>query len=52
MLHSILIFTGLPIRLAGGNSIGEGRVEVLYNNSLATVCDDRWDNTDAGVVCK
>ena len=50
MVH--LMFTGLPIRLTGGNTIGQGRVEILYNNSWATVCDDRWDDTDAGVVCK
>ena len=46
------MFAGLPIRLTGGNIIGEGRVEILYRNSWATVCDDRWDNTDADVVCK
>ena len=46
------MFAGLPIRLIGGNTIGEGRVEILYSNSWATVCDDRWDNTDAGVVCR
>ena len=42
----------LPIRLVDGNSTGEGRVEIFHSNSWATVCDDIWDNTDAGVVCR
>ena len=43
---------GPLIRLAGGNSPGEGRVEVNYNNEWGTVCDNGWDDTDAGVVCR
>jgi len=39
------------VRLVGGNSLREGRLEVLYRNEWGTVCDDSFDDVDARVAC-
>lgn len=59
MYHSLLslyidasiVCANGDIRLVGGTSTLEGRVEICDSNAWGTVCDDSWGTIDANVAC-
>lgn len=40
------------VRLVNGTVASEGRLEVFYNSTWGTVCDDFFSNTEGAVVCR
>ena len=40
------------VRLAGGRTPDDGRVEVCLDGAWGAVCAGRWDYRDADVVCR
>ena len=51
-LYTIIGCAAGEVRLVGGVSSNEGRVEICLNNEWGTVCDQMWDVADASVVCR
>ena len=40
------------LRLVGGTSDREGRVEICIGGLWGTICDDNYDRLDATVICR
>ena len=44
--------TNDTMRLTGGSTNSEGRVEICYNGVWGSICDSNWNGIEAKVVCK
>lgn len=51
-LSFVTVCSNGDLRLVGGNSPTEGRVEICVNNVWGSVCQDTWGDTEAGVACQ
>ena len=52
MMMKLMLMTTGEIRLVGGVSASEGRVEVNVEGTWVSVCDNGWDDDNAAVVCR
>ena len=42
----------MPVRLVGGRTSDEGRLEVHHKGTWGTVCGESFDHNDAKVFCR
>ena len=40
------------LRLAGSSVPAQGRVELCWNETWGTICDELWSTNDANVACR
>ena len=51
-LCSFIACANGDIRLRGGVNDTEGRIEICYNATWGTVCDNMWEPINDGVACR
>ncbi len=51
-LSNVVICNNGDLRLRGGNTELEGRVELCWNETWGTICDGFWSANDANVACR
>jgi len=51
LLWTLVLCRDGQLRLVGGSEPTEGRVEICYNETWGTICDDGWGDEEANVVC-
>lgn len=42
----------MTVRLIGGATSYQGRVEIFYDGVWGTICHDHWEMPEANVVCR
>ena len=54
LINSLLCASTIDydVRLVGTEFASEGTVEIFYDGSWGSICDDLWDRADTGVVCE
>ncbi|XP_028650989.2 neurotrypsin isoform X1 [Erpetoichthys calabaricus] len=45
-------YTDGVVRLVGGDTVLQGRLEVFYDGNWGSVCDDGWSDLNSMVVCQ
>ena len=49
--YACMLYLAANIRLVGGSTDYEGRVEVYYDGAWGTVCDDTFNHDAGSVAC-
>lgn len=50
-IYVLVLSAQIVYRLVGSNVTGEGRLEVKYNDTWGTVCDNSFSNVEARIAC-
>lgn len=43
---------GTQVRLVDGSNPSEGRIQIKHNNAWGTVCENKFEESEARVICR